>query len=189
MFTNSGTHLVIAFVGVQLRKRDVVDQISVQSTPENCSGLLEDTSVSLDYDNHEGGQASTLALQTRKSNPSLNQIGPTLGSRDARSTSGRELHFNSRTRNKCFVCRYCDKELSSKAYVKAHERRHTGERPNKCQYCPKAFTTSSECKTHERCHTGYKPYRCSLCGKRFADSSNFTKHRKRHQPLPLEETI
>merc|ERR1712029_525957 len=79
-----------------------------------------------------------------------------------------------------FACSICDKKYAQQAFLKMHERTHTGERPFACSYCDKAFKERSHLKRHERTHTGEKPFACSTCDKTFINSYNLKIHEMTH---------
>lgn len=84
-----------------------------------------------------------------------------------------------------FVCNYgdCRKVYAKAGHLKAHIRRHIGDKPYVCQWpnCTWKFSRSDELSRHRRSHSGIKPYHCDLCPKCFSRSDHLTKHRKVHE--------
>ncbi|KFB39598.1 AGAP004282-PA-like protein [Anopheles sinensis] len=84
-----------------------------------------------------------------------------------------------------FVCPFetCRKVYAKPVHLKAHLRRHVGDKPYHCKWpnCQWRFSRSDELSRHFRSHSGVKPYRCDYCPKSFSRSDHLAKHRKVHE--------
>ncbi|XP_062556854.1 zinc finger protein 391-like [Armigeres subalbatus] len=84
-----------------------------------------------------------------------------------------------------FVCPFesCRKVYAKPVHLKAHLRRHVGDKPYQCKWngCKWRFSRSDELARHFRSHSGVRPYKCDFCPKCFSRSDHLAKHRKVHE--------
>uniref|UniRef100_A0A4W5K9G8 C2H2-type domain-containing protein n=1 Tax=Hucho hucho TaxID=62062 RepID=A0A4W5K9G8_9TELE len=84
------------------------------------------------------------------------------------------------SKEKRFLCMFCNKGFSSPQKVEIHQRVHTGVKPFSCTKCHMCFAQASDLKRHQKVHTGEKPFGCHLCRASFSHSFNLKRHQKVH---------
>uniref|UniRef100_A0A674ARE1 C2H2-type domain-containing protein n=1 Tax=Salmo trutta TaxID=8032 RepID=A0A674ARE1_SALTR len=94
----------------------------------------------------------------------------------ARAQGGGATSGNSK--EKRFLCMFCNKGFSCPQKVEIHQRVHTGEKPFSCTQCHMRFAEAGSLKRHQRVHTGEKPYSCPQCEKRFSHQHHLKRHLK-----------
>ncbi|XP_038856191.1 zinc finger and SCAN domain-containing protein 5B-like [Salvelinus namaycush] len=88
------------------------------------------------------------------------------------------------TKEKRFLCMFCNKGFSCPKKVEIHQRVHTGEKPYSCTQCEKRFSRQDHLKMHLKVHTGERPFACTHCGKRFSERRYLRIHQqKNHSTL------
>nr|XP_029543104.1 gastrula zinc finger protein XlCGF62.1-like [Oncorhynchus nerka] len=106
---------------------------------------------------------------------------PVLNSNDrarAQAQGGGATSGNSK--EKSFLCMFCNKGFSCPQNVAIHQRVHTGEKPYSCTQCHMRFAQAGTLKRHQRVHTGVKPFSCTQCHMRFAQAGDLKRHERVH---------
>ncbi|XP_071244217.1 uncharacterized protein [Salvelinus alpinus] len=84
------------------------------------------------------------------------------------------------SKEKRFLCMFCNKGFSCLQKVEIHQRVHTGVKPFSCTQCDMRFAEAGSLKRHQRVHTGEKPYSCTQCHMRFTQAGSLKRHLKVH---------
>uniref|UniRef100_A0A8C7RXR2 C2H2-type domain-containing protein n=2 Tax=Oncorhynchus mykiss TaxID=8022 RepID=A0A8C7RXR2_ONCMY len=84
------------------------------------------------------------------------------------------------SKEKRFLCMFCNKGFSCPQKVEIHQRVHTGEKPFSCTQCHMCFAEAGNLKRHQRVHTGVKPFSCTQCQIRFAQAGDLKRHQRVH---------
>ncbi|XP_029621616.1 zinc finger protein 227-like isoform X1 [Salmo trutta] len=101
-------------------------------------------------------------------------------SKDQRAKARGGGATSGNSKEKRFLCMFCNKGFSSSQKVEIHQRVHTGEKPFSCTQCHMRFTQAGDLKRHQRVHTGVKPFSCTQCHMSFAQAGNLKRHQRVH---------
>uniref|UniRef100_A0A8K9V6L9 C2H2-type domain-containing protein n=1 Tax=Oncorhynchus mykiss TaxID=8022 RepID=A0A8K9V6L9_ONCMY len=91
-----------------------------------------------------------------------------------------EIHQRVHTGKKSFSCTQCHMRFAQAGNLKIHQRVHTGEKPFSCTQCHMHFAEAGSLKRHQRVHTGEKLFSCTHCHMRFAQAGNLKRHQRVH---------
>ncbi|XP_023835425.2 uncharacterized protein [Salvelinus sp. IW2-2015] len=103
-----------------------------------------------------------------------------LNSKDQRAEGRGGGATSNNSKDKRFLCMFCNKGFSCLQKVEIHQRVHTGVKPFSCTQCHMRFAEAGNLKRHQRVHTGEKPFSCTQCHMRFSHSSSMKRHRRVH---------
>ncbi|XP_031635919.1 zinc finger protein 454 [Contarinia nasturtii] len=142
---------------------------------DSCTNFLKETSEHLDT-----------SLRTFQPHyDAINTASNPTASKHLNSNNHDRKKYSNVGEEKEFICNYgdCRKVYAKAGHLKAHIRRHIGDKPYVCSWpnCTWKFSRSDELSRHRRSHSGIKPYQCDLCPKCFSRSDHLTKHRKVHE--------
>ncbi|XP_038856180.1 zinc finger protein 271-like [Salvelinus namaycush] len=103
-----------------------------------------------------------------------------LNSKDQRANAQGGGATSGDSKEKRFLCMFCNKGFSCSQKVEVHQRVHTGVKPFNCTKCHMHFAQASSLKRHQRVHTGLKPFSCTQCHMRFAQTGDLKRHQRVH---------
>ncbi|XP_029621611.1 zinc finger and BTB domain-containing protein 18 isoform X1 [Salmo trutta] len=190
------------------KKGEVIEVDEVSVKVEGDAPLTWNADETHLGEGHSQGRDFLDYRESLETNPNVSSLSPlhTLSDRAPVSTSkgpsdshGRVLYnqvlnSNDRARaqaqgrgvtsgnskDKRFLCMFCNKGFSCLQKVEIHQRVHTGVKPFSCTQCDMRFAEAGSLKRHQRVHTGEKPYSCTQCHMRFTQAGSLKRHLKVH---------
>ncbi|XP_073702923.1 zinc finger protein 236-like [Garra rufa] len=171
--------------------------MSAQSLVMSSAGMASDGSVTLTL-------ADTQILDTVSLNLNTQIIDTQTEEKEAETQQKHQCYYCSQVlltanalrrhcrqahgKDRCHVCRVCNKAFKRATHLKEHEYVHkkgpkvNSQKPKvfKCPNCDKAFAKPSQLERHNRTHTGERPFKCTLCDKAFNQKSALQVHRVKH---------
>ncbi|XP_072562522.1 uncharacterized protein [Paramormyrops kingsleyae] len=82
-----------------------------------------------------------------------------------------------------YTCGECGKAFNRKAYLRRHQRLHSGRTAYRCSQCDKSCKDAAALRIHWRTHTKETPYQCVQCGKSFTQRGSLKAHHRVHTGL------
>lgn len=78
-----------------------------------------------------------------------------------------------------FRCRFCDIEIMKNSFNK-HMKKHLDVNEYICKICDKHLSTEAALANHLTIHSGDKPYKCQKCDKSFINKALLIRHSRFH---------
>ncbi|XP_046382762.1 zinc finger protein 493-like isoform X2 [Ischnura elegans] len=92
-----------------------------------------------------------------------------------------------RKRNKCLVCKKCEKCFESVDDLRGHELVHLHQEGLRCEVCGEAFVGEVSLEEHIKNHAGESSYLCEICGQNFESFYIFRVHKLHHMYPDLQK--
>ncbi|XP_075210607.1 uncharacterized protein LOC142317960 [Lycorma delicatula] len=89
-------------------------------------------------------------------------------------------HLNIHTKEKNYICNFCQKSFNHKTSLKIHLNIHTKEKNYICNICQKSFNRKTSLKRHLNIHTKEMNYICNFCQKSFNHKTSLKIHLNIH---------
>lgn len=102
----------------------------------------------------------------------------------SRSVTAYNLHMNSHTGKKPFICEICGRGLTQEGNLKRHRLTHEEKKPFACTFpgCTSAFCQKGYRDEHYlKAHTEEKPYRCEKCPYGTVRERDLKTHMRSHE--------
>lgn len=120
----------------------------------------------------------------------LNQDGDpdlSLGPEVLIQSDGLETEDGNKSKDRKFVCSYCNNRYFAKDHLLSHMRTHTGEKPFECEKCKEKFMYRSTWSNHRvRCIEGpdgmnkFRKFTCGFCSSSFLARDHLRQHERIH---------
>eukprot|EP00063_Salmo_salar_P089867 XP_014064702.1 PREDICTED: zinc finger protein ZFAT-like isoform X5 [Salmo salar] len=160
------THL-----GGHSQGRDFLDKESLETNPNVA------THSPLHAFRDRNPVSTSMGSSNSHSRVLFNQL---LNSKDQRAQAQGGGGTSGNSKEKPFLCMFCNKGFSCLQKVEIHQRVHTGVKPFSCTQCHMRFAQAGNLKIHQRVHTGVKPFSCTQCHMHFSHSSSLKRHQRIH---------